>query len=214
MTAVIDVVVFGAGGHGRECGGIVRALERAGHSVRLRGFVDDAPADIDLERIERLGASFLGTIEQVVAAGDRPAVTLGIGSGRGRQLLAIRLDALELPSPVLVHPDATVGLDVELAPGAVVFPGARLTTNIRLGRHAQVNQNATIGHDSVLCDFASVNPSAAVSGNVMLEVGATVGAGAVVLQGRTVGAAATVGASACVVKDVPAGTVVKGVPAA
>lgn len=213
MSVVLDVVVFGVGGHGRECGGIVRAMARAGHPVRLNGFVDDAPADLDLERIARFGVPFLGRIDDVVAAGDRPAVALGIGSGRVRQTLATRLDALGLSSPVLVHPDSTVGLDVEFSPGVVVFPGARLTTNIRLGRHAHVNQNATVGHDSVLRDFASVNPSAALSGNVTLEAGATVGAGAVVLQSRTVGAGATVGAAACVVRDVPPGAIVKGVPA-
>jgi len=40
-----------------------------------------------------------------------------------------------------------------------------------------------------------------------------IGAGAVVLQGRRIGADAIVGAGACVVRDVPAGAVVKGVPA-
>lgn len=213
MTSIVEVVVFGVGGHGRECAGIVLAAGERGAPVRLRGFVDDAPADADLERTARLGAPFLGRIEDVVEAGERPSVCLGIGSGTARRELARRLDDLGLNSPVLVHPDATIGADVSLAPGATVFPGARLTTNIRLGWHVHVNQNATVGHDSVLADFSTVNPSAAVSGNVRLDDGVTIGAGAVVLQGRTVGARSTVGASACVVHNVPADVVVKGVPA-
>lgn len=214
MTPNTEVIVFGVGGHGRECAGVVRAMEAAGAAVRLMGFVDDGPTDADLERIARLGAPFLGRLEDLVAADGRPSVTLGIGSGAVRQRLAERLDGLALSSPVLVHPDATVGLDVTLGAGSVLFAGARLTTNIRLARHVHINQNATVGHDSWLDDFVTVLPAAAVSGDVRVEVTSTIGAGAVVLQGLTVGPGVTVGASACVVKDVPADVVVKGVPAA
>ncbi len=168
MTSIVDVIVFGVGGRGRECGGIVRALEAAAAPVRLRGFVDDAPGSLDLERIFRLGVPFLGRLEEVVAGGERPSVTVGVGSGSVRRRLATRIEALGLDSPVLVHPNATVGLDVTLGAGSTVFAGARLTTNIRLGRHAHVNQGVTVGHDCVLDDFATVNPAAAISGNVHL----------------------------------------------
>jgi acetyltransferase-like isoleucine patch superfamily enzyme len=52
-----------------------------------------------------------------------------------------------------------------------------------------------------------------VSGDCHLETGALIGTTAAVLQGRRVGAGAVVGAGACVVRDVPAHRVVKGVPA-
>ncbi len=70
-----------------------------------------------------------------------------------------------------------------------------------------------MGHDCVFDDHVSVNPLAAVSGEVRLESGVLIGTTAAVLQGLRVGRDATVGAGACVVRDVPAGAVVKGVPA-
>jgi acetyltransferase-like isoleucine patch superfamily enzyme len=65
----------------------------------------------------------------------------------------------------------------------------------------------------VVGDFVSINPLAAVSGGCRLERGVMVGTNAAVLQDLTVGTDAVVGAGACVVRDVPAGAVVKGVPA-
>jgi acetyltransferase-like isoleucine patch superfamily enzyme len=65
----------------------------------------------------------------------------------------------------------------------------------------------------LLGDYVSVNPLAAVSGSCRLEDGIMIGTTAAVLQGLRIGRDATVGAGACVVRDVPAGTVVKGIPA-
>jgi acetyltransferase-like isoleucine patch superfamily enzyme len=89
----------------------------------------------------------------------------------------------------------------------------RLTTNVSLGRHVHVNQGVTIGHDTVVGDYATLNPAAALSGNCVIEDEVLVGAQSCVLQGLTVGHGAVVGAAACVVRDVPAGLTVKGVPA-
>jgi len=199
------LVVIGCGGHGREVAGIARAL---GDQWKLVGFVDDAPSAVNLDR---LNVPYLGDLS--VLEGLDAHVVIGVGHPQVRAAIADRIARYGLPAATLVHPAATVGDDSTLGEGVVLFAGARVTTNVRLARHVHINQNATVGHDSVLADFVGVNPLAAVSGDCHLEACVLIGTTAAVLQGLRVGAGAVVGAGACVVRDVPSGTIVKGVPA-
>lgn len=211
-----DVVIVGCGGHGREIFGIIDAINgtgRPGPRWRVVGFVDDKPSAANQERVGRLGSTYLGPVDWLAELGPDTYVVLGVGDPRVRRAVAARVDAYGLPYASLIHPDATVGPDLVAGEGTVVFAGARVTTNVVLGRHVHLNQNVTVGHDCELGDFVAVHPLAAVSGNCTIASGALIGAGAVVLPGLRIGADATVGAAACVVGDVPAGVVVKGVPA-
>jgi len=208
-----DLVIVGCGGHGREAATIAMALNDAAEGKPpwlLRGFVDDNPSDLNLRRLQRLGLTHLGPVGALDDASPGTYVVVAIGEPIARRAVAERI---RHPFATLVHPDATLGTDLRAGPGLLVFPGARATTNVVLGRHVHLNQNCAVGHDCTFGDYVSVNPLAAVSGECRLDDGVLVGTTAAILQGRHVGEGATVGAGACVVRDVAAKSVVKGVPA-
>ncbi|MGN9843381.1 acetyltransferase [Nonomuraea sp. H19] len=209
------LVVVGAGGLGRPTIDVVEAVNAACGMTRhdLLGVVDDGPSEVNLKRLARRQIACLGTVDEWLARGQDADYVLGIGAPSVRAQLGRRFADAGYRAATLVHPRATVGSMVSIAEGSVICAGVIMTTNISLGRHVCLNLNVTVGHDSSIEDHVVVNPAAAISGDCRIGQGALIGTGAVVLQGLTVGESSIVGASACVVRDVPPGTVVKGVPA-
>lgn len=204
MLTPRESIIIGIGGHGREV-----ACVAVSAGTTLRGFVDDSPPPKAL--LVPFGVGYLGTISEWESE-DAVDIVVGIGSGAVRETVSRRMAAGGIVGG-LVDPRSSVGIDVRMGEGTVIFAQATVTTNIDLGRHTHIGRGAAIGHDCVIGDFVTVMPLASVSGNVTIGDRATVGAGAVIRQGQSIGADAYVGAGAVVVSDVPAGVTVVGNPA-
>jgi serine O-acetyltransferase len=97
-----------------------------------------------------------------------------------------------------IHPGATIGRRFFIDHGMGVV----------IGETAEIGDDVMLYHDVTL----GGRSLAKVKRHPTLEDGVTVGAGARILGPVTIGAGAQVGANAVVVRDVPAGAVVVGVP--
>lgn len=213
MQTLKKVVVVGASGFGREALDTLEAMQAAGAEFEIQGVVDDAPSDINLERLEQRGIRYLGTIDDgLTAIGPDCAYVLGIGNPAIKQDLVSRVEAHGIHPFSAIHPTAIIGVNTSLSAGVIICAGAVISTNVRLGEHVHVNPNATIGHDAVLDRFVSVNPGAVVSGEVRIGKHALIGASATILQNISVGDRTVVGAAALLTKDAPSFVVVKGIP--
>jgi sugar O-acyltransferase (sialic acid O-acetyltransferase NeuD family) len=200
MSEPGEVVVIGAGGHGKV---VVSTLQAAGRSVA-------AVYDDDRERWgqELLGVPVTGIPSDGPRRGRRLGV-IGVGDNRSRQ----RLSGLPFEWLSVVHPQAWRHGSVKLGAGTVLFVGSVVQPDARLGRHCIVNTGALIDHDSTLGNFVHVAPGARLAGGVEVGDGALLGIGCSVLPGVRIGEWSVVGAGATVVAAVPAGVTVRGVPA-
>ncbi|WP_141603643.1 2,3,4,5-tetrahydropyridine-2,6-dicarboxylate N-acetyltransferase [Terrilactibacillus laevilacticus] len=110
---------------------------------------------------------------------------------------------------VEIGKNAVIMMGAVINIGAVVGEGTMIDMNAVLGGRATVGKNCHIGAGTVLAGV--VEPPSAKP--VIIEDDVLIGANAVVLEGVHVGKNAVIAAGAVVTKDVPANTVVAGIPA-
>lgn len=207
-TQESQIVVVGAGGHGRELADIVRAASNdSSEQTELLGLVDDGA--VDLELLARMGLRFLGSVEAMRTRDVQ--LLLGVGDPHVRAKLDQRTGWGS--PPAVQHPSATVGSHCVLSHGTVLAQGVHVTTNVQIGRHSHINVGASINHDCRIGAYVTVCPGVRLTGNVTVGNGVFIGAGATVLPGVTIGANAVIGAGAVVCRDVASATMVRGVPA-
>ncbi|HEY0443316.1 MAG TPA: acetyltransferase [Candidatus Limnocylindrales bacterium] len=135
-----------------------------------------------------------------------------IGSVR-RGALMDRLVGEGRSLATIVHPSAVIARTAIVEDGCVIFPNVVVGARTRIGAGTIVNRGVLIGHHSVVGPGAFLAPGANVAGGVTIGRGVHVGIGAIVRDDCSIGDEATVGAGAVVVRDVPAGITVIGLPA-
>jgi sugar O-acyltransferase (sialic acid O-acetyltransferase NeuD family) len=205
------LVIFGAGGLGREVLVLLMQLNEAGAGWDVQGFYDDQPPATPTVA----GLPYLGTSHDLNQTTEPLAVAVAVGSSTSRAAVVARLTAPQLTFPALVHPAVRLTREqrVSVGAGCLIQQGCILTCDIALGRFVLLNLGCTIGHDAVLEDFCSLMPHANVGGAASLGAGVYLGTNATVIHAVRVGAGTIVGAGAVVVRELPAGVTAVGVPA-
>lgn len=120
-----------------------------------------------------------------------------------------------------IEPGAIIRDQVSIGANAVVMMGAVVNIGAEIGPGAMIDMNAVLGGRAVIGANSHIGAGAVIAGVVEpasaqpVRIGENVliGANAVVLEGVQVGDQAVVAAGAVVTQDVPAKTVVAGVPA-
>jgi UDP-perosamine 4-acetyltransferase len=206
--ADMDIIIIGAGGHGKVVLDIVR-LSRRDNPV---GFVD---ADESLTGTTVAGIKVLGDINLLGRLRRQGAggAIVAIGDNRIRRSYVeiVRQAGLSLVNAIhpsaVIAPSATLGVNVVVAAGAIINPEAQIDDS------AIINTGAIVDHECRVGNAAHVCPGVVLAGRVTIGDGAFLGVGARVLPCLTVGRLAMVGAGAVVLEDVPPLATVVGVPA-
>ncbi len=205
-VSVQPVVVVGAGGHAK----VIIELIQAQGCYRVVGLIDADPtprmvlgvqvigADRDLPRLRGSGVN-----KAFVALGDN-RLRLAIG----RDLERIGFEIINAISPA-----AVISSSAQLGHGVAIMAGAVVNAATTIGDFAIVNTCASIDHDTMIGEGAHIGPGCALAGNVIVDRLACLGVGTSATPRTTVGEGALVGAGACIVRDIPAAAVARGVPA-
>lgn len=205
-----EIVIIGAGGFGRHVLAILRSMPNW-EEKNFRGFLDDGSVRED--RLQALGAKFLGTTDLLPTLPQGTQYVVGIGNGKIREKLAVKGSEAGLEPLTVIHPDSWIASDAVIGVGTVICAGVRITTNVKLGNYSQLNMNVTVGHDVEVDDYVTVFPQVAIGGETYVGKYVALGAGSTINPGLEIGEHSFIAAGAVVLKEVTPATLVAGVPA-
>lgn len=204
----MQIIIIGAGGHGK----VVLDIVRAAGKYEPAGFVDSSA--------DRAGKTIGGlpifgpanVLPKLWQRGIRAAI-VAIGDSRARQQYAALLREQRFELINAIHPTASVSRTAKLGRNIVIAAQAAVCTESRIDDSAILNTACVVDHECEVGEGAHICPGAHLAGRVRVGRSAWIGIGANVIQCLSVGDHATVGAGAAVIRDVPAHATVVGVPA-
>lgn len=207
-----DVIIVCAGNHARE---IHAHIHRANwladtrgeeRPYNLLGFINDIPDTLEGTGVEE---PILGTIADWHPIGDEWYI-MGTAGPEGKAKLAPMLKDRGCRFTSFIAPHAIVSHDLEMGEGCVI-QAYRIGCGVTLGDFVSVNSSylmsgAKVGSFSTTTGFTVVE-------NATVGERVYIGSHAVITHGVTVGDDARVSVGSIVMKDVPDGATVFGVPA-
>lgn len=204
----MDIVILGAGGHGRVVLDII--LQAKEH--KPVGFLDNNK-QLHGRRID--GLPVLGGLEELDGLRQRgiQGICLAIGDNGTRRAISNTLEDTDFQLINAIHPSAQIASSAALGRGVVVAAGALVGAHCQIGDLTILNTGCIIDHESMIGTAVHICPGVRLAGHVTVESGAFLGIGSTVVQNTKIGFEAVVGAGAVVLQEVVPMTTVVGVPA-
>jgi sugar O-acyltransferase (sialic acid O-acetyltransferase NeuD family) len=211
MQPVKSVVIFGAGGFGREVLEIFKYQNKLSKEWDILGFIDE---NTEIQGKMVNDYPVLGGFDWLRKhTGHKYHCVCAVGTCETRKAVVQKLNEIDIDFVNAVHPSVIMSDYVQLGSDVIICAGSILTVNINIGDHTHINLNSTVGHDAVIGPYCTISPAVSINGHNRLGEGVFVGTGAVFNQDVSVGEWTTIGAGAVVTEDIPERVVAAGVPA-
>lgn len=198
------LLIIGAGGHGKVVADIALKMDRWDYIAFLDDN-DDIKTSMGLEVIGKSADMF-----RYIKDYD---IFVAIGNNETRKVIQEKLEVEGASIPVLIHPEAVIGREVEIGVGTVIMAGVVVNCCTTIGKGCIINTGATIDHDNLIEDYVHISPGVHTAGAVRIGKGTWLGIGSIVSNNITITSGCTIGAGAVVVKNIGKSGTYVGIPA-
>jgi sugar O-acyltransferase (sialic acid O-acetyltransferase NeuD family) len=203
-----DLLIYGAGGAGRNLASKLSSDEQAKTGWKVRGFIDDTKS-LQGQTVNTLPV--LGGFEYLMDYDGNIAVTIVDTPALRRKLVTKIRKNKNISFPVIIVPKAIVSSYVEYGEGCIISPTYGLVSvNVKLGDFVHVLGSTRVGYDATVGDFTTLFTGILLGGG---SVGSecVIGSGAIILPKVKIGDGSIIGAGSVVTKDIPPNVVAAGV---
>lgn len=198
------LLIIGASGHGKVVADIALKMKR----WQYIAYLDD-----DSSIKSALGLDVIGNTSDTIKYLNDYDFIVALGSNSTRERIQNKLELQGASIPILVHPSAIIGEQVEIGAGTVVMAGTVINSSTRIGKGCIINTSATIDHDNLIEDYVHISPGTHLAGTVTVGKGTWLGVGSVVSNNVNIANSCLVGAGAVVLKDISESGTYVGIPA-
>lgn len=205
-----DIIIFGAGGLGREVQWLIECINSNKSEWKFLGYIDDG---IEAGTIVN-GYPVLGGTEVLNHYDSNLSIVCAVACSTVRKKIIERIKEIgKFNFPTIIHPSVIMSDSVSLGEGNIICAGNILTVDVDVRDFSIINPGSTIGHDVKIESYVTVYPGVNISGNVKIQNLTEIGTGTKIIQGLTIGKDVIVGAGTVIIEDVPDDCTVVGVPA-
>lgn len=198
------LLIIGASGHGKVIADIALKMNK----WKSIAFIDD-----DENIKSSMGREVIGKLADAHLYMKDYDIFVAIGNNVTREKIQEKLEAEGASIPVLIHPMAIIGEQVEFGAGTAVMAGTVINCCTIIGKGCIINTGATIDHDNFIEDYVHISPGVHIAGTVKIGKGTWLGVGSVVSNNLNIISGCKVGAGAVVVKDIIEFGTYVGIPA-
>lgn len=202
-------VIIGAGKYGEI---YLSYLQESG--VDVVGFLDDDPtvAGFSYGGVPVLGPiSILPSLKQTHGV---EAVYCPLGNNSLRVKFLRQAKELGYAVPNYIHPSVILSPNVTIGEGVYILLGSQVMPYTEIADFVMVSMNVSIAHHNILKSGTFLSTGCNFGASIVAEENTYCGIGSTIMTGlHRLGRDCLIGAGAVVIKDVPDGAVMAGVPA-
>ena len=198
MKSNKPIVIFGAGGHASVLIEIL-VLNQCNVLAIVDPKAEESETHFSFPVISF--DEFLSTYKS-----DDIDLVNGIGkmpNSSSRQDLAIELRDLGYKFKTVIHPAATIAMNVDIGEGAQIMAGVVIQPNVRIGKDTIINTSCSIDHDCKIGSSCHIAPGVVLSGGVVISDSCFIGTGSVIINDISIGKGVVTAGGSTIYENLP-----------